>query len=86
MWYGRTDFSASQLVNIDLKKKKKDSCLSEPICQLVFITMTTYVTGSITIFVPITELSSVRIDSVLFTIQRAKGGVDVRGEGRIASV
>lgn len=65
--------------------KKKDSCLSEPICRLVFITMTTYVNGSIMNFVPITELASVRIDSVLF-IQRAKGCVDVRGEGRITKL
>lgn len=64
----------------------QDSYLSEPLCHLVFITMTTYVNGSIMIFGPITELASIRMDSILFTIQRAKGRVDVGGEGRITQV
>lgn len=56
MWYGRTDFSASQLVNIDLKNKNKNPCLSEPICCLVFITITTYVNGSIMICIFLYQL------------------------------
>lgn len=86
---GTTDFSRILMVNIDLKKQKTRFLfirLHPPpgvhhhdyICK--------WQHNDLYVFVPITELASVGIDSVLFAVQRSEGCVDVRGEGRIASV